>query len=200
MMTQTSLDQGIRPLVIALICGVVLSACSGNAGEILGLEKQVPDEFAVVSRAPLTLPPDYGLRPPDPNGQRNQDLKPGLDAQRAVFGNDTVRRHLEAEAQLRADGATQGDVALLNKSGATTADPSIRRVVDEETAALAFESESFIDDLVFWKEPPAPGDIVDAEEETRRVQSNAALGQPVTEGQTPIITREGEESFFKWPF
>ena len=28
--------------------------------------KRSPDEFAVVRRAPLILPPDYGLRPPRP--------------------------------------------------------------------------------------------------------------------------------------
>lgn len=177
-----------------------LAACSTDTGKVLGLDRQTPDEFAVVTRAPLTLPPEYGLRPPDPDGQRTSDLQPRLDAQRAVFGDDPIRRRLEAESQLRDAGATQGEIVLLDRTGAIEADPNIRRVVDEESAALAAEADSFVDDLVFWRDTPEPGDIVDANQETRRIQSNSALGENVADGQTPIISREGEESWFEWPF
>lgn len=177
-----------------------LAACSTDTGKILGLDRQTPDEFAVVTRAPLTLPPEYGLRPPDPEGQRTSDLQPRLDAQRAVFGDDPIRRRLEAESKLRDAGATQGEIVLLDRTGAIEADPGIRRIVDEESAALAAETDSFVDDLVFWRDSPQAGDIVDANQETRRIQSNTALGENVAEGQTPIISREGEESWFEWPF
>ena len=42
----------------------------------LGLDKQAPDEFSVVARAPLELPPDYSLRPPRAGTLRPQDLTP----------------------------------------------------------------------------------------------------------------------------
>lgn len=178
----------------------MLVACGGETGRILGLEQQKPDEFAVVARAPLSLPPDYGLRPPDPNGRRNQDLTPTLDAQRAVFGETLVQRRSNTEQVLRDQGASRGDMALLKQSGAIDADPGIRQVVDEESQRLAAESENFVDDLVFWKESPEPGDILDASEERRRIQDNSALGRPITEGQSPIITRDGERPLFEWPF
>ena len=41
-----------------------LAGCSGTVQEKLGLGKRAPDEFQVVRRAPLILPPDYSLRPP----------------------------------------------------------------------------------------------------------------------------------------
>ena len=53
----------LRLLTVAALT-LAVSACGGFR-EQLGLEKQSPDEFRVVSRAPLTLPPDYSLRPPD---------------------------------------------------------------------------------------------------------------------------------------
>lgn len=190
---------GLKPLAF-LAVALTLSACSGDTGKILGLERTTPDEFAVAPRAPLTLPPEFGLRPPDPNGQRSQDLQPSLEAERVVFGEDAVKRRQDEEAKLRRSGTTQGEIALLNRTGAMESSPAIRRVIDEETAALADEKESFVDDLVFWRDAEQPGDIVDANEETRRIQGNSALGVPVTEGQTPIITREGERSFFEWPF
>ena len=33
----------------------------------------MPDEFAVESRAPLTVPPDFDLRPPEPGAPRPQE-------------------------------------------------------------------------------------------------------------------------------
>lgn len=46
--------------MLAVCC--VLSAC-GVTREQLGFEKNSPDEMLVVSRAPLSVPPEFGLRP-----------------------------------------------------------------------------------------------------------------------------------------
>lgn len=48
-------------LALVLLSGS-LSACSGVKKK-LGLENSAPDEFLVTSRAPLSLPPEYDLRP-----------------------------------------------------------------------------------------------------------------------------------------
>ncbi len=50
-------------LAVALLAGVgVLSACS-DMKKSLGIENSAPNEFMVTTRAPLTLPPDFDLRP-----------------------------------------------------------------------------------------------------------------------------------------
>ena len=46
-----------------------LASCD-SIRDAAGLTKQPPDEFAVVTKAPLTLPPDYSLRPPQPRTRR----------------------------------------------------------------------------------------------------------------------------------
>ena len=189
-----------RKLSLLALAAGLLGACTADTGEILGIDKRTPDEFAVVQRAPLTLPPNFGLRPPDPDGQRNQDLQPRATAQEALFGRDASRRLEQQKETLRDQGATQGEIALLERTGALEADPSIRRVVEEESAALAQEQESFVDTLVFWREKEQPGDVVDAAGEQRRLQENAALGREVTEGQTPLIRRDSEKPTFEWPF
>lgn len=48
-------------LALVLLSGS-LSACSGVKKKP-GLENSAPDEFLVTSRAPLSLPPEYDLRP-----------------------------------------------------------------------------------------------------------------------------------------
>src|SRR3954471_4751762 len=59
------------PLALALLAPAV-AGCSSTK-EMLGLTKRSPDEFQVVSRAPLSMPPDFSLRPPTPGAPRPQE-------------------------------------------------------------------------------------------------------------------------------
>ena len=49
----------------ALVAAVGLAGCSSTR-QALGMTKVTPDEFRVVTKAPLVVPPDYSLRPPAP--------------------------------------------------------------------------------------------------------------------------------------
>ena len=66
-------------LALVLLSGS-LSACSGVKKK-LGLENSAPDEFLVTSRAPLSLPPEYDLRPV-PDGS---SVSPALSSQTDSF-------------------------------------------------------------------------------------------------------------------
>ena len=58
---------------IALLGGLALGVAGcESTRETFGLNKQAPDEFQVVSRAPLSLPPDFTLRVPEPGAARPQ--------------------------------------------------------------------------------------------------------------------------------
>jgi hypothetical protein len=52
--------------------GLLISGCT-DLKKAIGLEKASPDEFAVESRAPLEMPPDFDLRPPQPGASRPQE-------------------------------------------------------------------------------------------------------------------------------
>lgn len=185
--------------LIAGVCLLALAGCGGqSAGSILGLEKKAPDEFTVVSRAPLTLPPDFGLRPPDPNAKRSREQVARDQAEQALFGKER-KRQLLARSQREFN---QSELALLAKADALAADPNIRHIVDDEAATLAVEADSFVDDLLFWKEEEPLGTVVDAKGESQRIQENQGLGRPIDEGDTPMIRREGEDELldFNWPF
>jgi hypothetical protein len=71
-------------MTLAVILGpLLLSGCS-NFRQIVGIDPVAPDEFAVESRAPLTIPPDFDLRPPKPGAPRPQEATAAEKARKAI--------------------------------------------------------------------------------------------------------------------
>src|SRR5438477_11707151 len=103
----------------ALVAAVGLTACQSTR-KSLGMTKVTPDEFRVVTKAPLVVPPDYALRPPSPGEPRPQELQPESAARVALVG--------AREAATR----SQGESLLAAKAGVEQADPLIRYVVVDE--------------------------------------------------------------------
>ncbi len=182
-------ETGLR-IAVAISLILALSACEG-VREQLGMTKQSPDEFRVISRAPLSLPPDFTLRPPEPGIPRPQEGTATQQARKAIFRLEQPKTQPLNE-QAKADGRSLGELSLLKAAGADKIDPGIRRAIDLETQQLNLESEDFIDALVFWREKEIPGRVVDATAETKRLRENAALGKAVTAGKTPTIERKSK--------
>lgn len=167
-----------------------LAACS-NLSSMLGADKTPPDEFRVVSRAPLSLPPDYGLTAPQPGAARPQETDIRQAARQIVVDRDSGPVRQEQQSAALA-GRDPGEATFLRLAGATNADPSIRATVNRESSVLAEAETGFVDSLMFWKSPQQPGVLVDPDKEARRLRENAALGRAPTEGETPTIRRRGD--------
>jgi hypothetical protein len=71
-------------LAVASIFGLVLLSGCSDFRVALGMDRVGPDEFAVESRAPLTIPPDFDLRPPQPGAPRPQDVTSAERARRVI--------------------------------------------------------------------------------------------------------------------
>ncbi len=173
-----------RHIMMLIFAGFALSACE-NAREAMGIGKQSPDEFAVVTRAPLSMPPDFGLRPPRPGAGRPQE-KAVVDSARELLIKGTGL----ASPSQQALSTSKGEAALLAKAGATNPDPSIRRKLNRDSSILATEEDSFTDRLIFWQDKTPLGTIVDAAAEKKRLRENAGLGDAPTKGRTPKIVRK----------
>ena len=180
--------------LVAIGMIVSLGGCE-QTREAFGLEKSAPDEFAVVTRAPLAIPPDYGLRPPTPGAQRPQEASTQNEAR------DILLRSGPNGAQGGPGGKdlSRGEVALLGKAGAGDADPSIRAKVSRESSVLAENDKNFMKRLMFWREDEPPGLILDADKESQRLRENAALGDAPVKGTTPVIERK-EKGFLEGIF
>lgn len=167
-----------------------LAGCGGGGlTDALGMGKNAPDEFAVVTKAPLVIPPDYSLRPPEPGAPRPQEasLSPSATAQEALIGANGQNAAVPA-----AETLSPGEKALLANAGADKADPRIRQVLNSETRSLVERDDSFVDDVIFWKDgnTPPPEPMVNAPEEAKRIRENTVEGKPATEGETPTVEPE----------
>ena len=72
--------------VVGTLClaGPLLIAGCTDFKKAIGLEPTLPDEFAVESRAPLTIPPDIELRPPQPGASRPQEKSADQQAKQLI--------------------------------------------------------------------------------------------------------------------
>lgn len=156
-----------------------------------------PDEFAVVTRAPLSMPPDFGLRPPRRGAHRPNEISPREEARDKLHSNlgggDLLR--LKRSGKRTADrksGLTKGETALLGRANAKDVDPSIRHLVERESGRVK-EDKSLVDTLVFWRDSSKSGiktTVVNPAAEAKRLRDNAALGKPPTAGRTPISVQK----------
>jgi hypothetical protein len=169
-------------LALGLVAVAGLAGCQATSNA-LGFSKVTPDEFRVVSKAPLVLPPDYALRPPAPGEPRPQELQPESAAREAILG--------ERDAQVR----SEGEKLLVAKAGADKADPLIRYVVDDQFGAIAHKDKSFADWVMFWRRGQPPVETVAAKAADTPTPVDAAVEQKrisnLTGDQPIIIARQG---------
>jgi hypothetical protein len=168
-------------VAVALVAAAGLAGCSSTK-KALGMNKVTPDEFRIVTKAPLVVPPDYALRPPAPGEPRPQELQPESAARNALLG---VR-----EGEARSDG----EKLLAAKAGAEKADPLIRYVVDDEFGDVAHKEKSFADKVMFWRSSHAPKSDAAVAAETPAPVDAATEAERIaklTGGKQIIISREG---------
>lgn len=117
-MTQSRISVALAAF-LSVTTALGLSACGQGVKKTLGLQRNVPDEFAVVERAPLTLPPNYDLAPPEPGAARPQESAPVNTARGLILRSEPTEPKAVA-------GLSGAENALLNKAGTRQADPNIR--------------------------------------------------------------------------
>ena len=154
----------------------MLSACS-DFRKAIGTEKSSPDEFQVVVRPSLVLPPNFSSRPTAATG-----------AQTAA----TVASDAQAQASVllkaRETGASDySDIFAFDKIV-----EDVRSKVDEETAGIKFERRLPIQ--VLFGGLPDVGPVIDKMAEDRRIRRNRLENRSLSYGATPAIDKVFQDS------
>ncbi len=170
-----------RPLVAVFCLLTVVPGCGSDRtlADQLGMGRNVPDEFQVVERAPLVVPPEYNLRPPEPGAPRPQEGTTSQRAQRALTGREPAATEM-----------TAGSEAMLAQAGATDADPNIRETLAEETSGLAGLDEDRFWFILDWQRRAyanTDATALDAQAEARRLADAGIEVRTTQLGSEPIL-------------
>jgi hypothetical protein len=95
----------IATRIVLATGGAALLAGCGSSGF---LSRERPDEFVVQRQAPLVVPPDFALTPPQPGAPRPTDGTAAQDALDALFGGPAPRSGVETSALDRAGPSDAG--------------------------------------------------------------------------------------------
>ena len=155
-------------LALALLLIVGLTGCS-DFRQAIGTEKSSPDEFEVVVRPPLSLPPGFGARPSAGDNDQGAAVSPAVPVQ---------------ESQLlvsRSGKATEfNEVFAFDKI-----EEDIRIKIDEETTGVIYERRLPLQ--ILFGGLPKVGPVVDTMAEDARIRRNRLQKKALNEGATPAI-------------
>lgn len=182
-------------LCAVLALGLALSGCD-TLRDAAGMGKQAPDEFAVVTKAPLVIPPDYNLMPPRPGAAPTNQVEPTDAAEQTLFGNDpqTVASNITGNY-------SAGEKLLLAYAGIQHADPNIRADLANDRRAMMGADDDFTNEILFWKGPKTdPGKAVNADAEAKRLSEQKA-GDSSAQQPQPEAPKEDKgwlDGWFDW--
>jgi hypothetical protein len=188
-----------RIVQVALIAGFAAAALAGCTSfrEAAGTSKDSPDEFAVVTKAPLVVPPDFNLKPPAPGQAPTNQIEATQAAQNALFNADPA-----TVAAALPPTMSQGERYLLAYAHVQDADPTIRQLIAADVSGMRGADDSFTDSVLFGSPTPATGTVpVDADAEARRIDAARNGGAPA--GARPPADApppKSDDSGSWWPF
>jgi hypothetical protein len=151
-----------RTALIAAVAGAALitSGCASGA-KALGVRKNSPNEFNILTKAPLIVPPEYNLRPPRAGEINVEEKYATVAARKALLGDIDPAE------------PSQGEAVLIAKAGGGGADPAVRVIIDGQNS-IERKSRGFADRVLFWKDGKVldeNGQPLDPDSEARRMKA-----------------------------
>ncbi|PHR61648.1 MAG: hypothetical protein COA43_02645 [Robiginitomaculum sp.] len=165
-----------RTLLIGLVAtsALLTTGCS-TASKALGMRKTTPNEFNILTKPPLVLPPEYNLRPPKTGELNVEEKYATVAARKALLGEiDPVK-------------PSHGESILMARAGGGKADPAVRVIIDGQNS-IERKSRGFADRVLFWKDGKATapdGTPLNPDTEARRMKAI----QSATGGEAVKIQR-----------
>ena len=119
-------------------CLAVSTACV-SGGSNYAVNPNSPDEFRVITKPPLTIPPEFNLRPPETGTTQPSEVVRARETRGRVFGTENY-----------AIGASASERALVIAAGANAVSPYIRSIVDFQEAGVIRRSDRLSDRIIQW--------------------------------------------------
>jgi hypothetical protein len=171
---------------VLLLCLPMAAGC-GDLREAAGLTKKSPDEFAVTTKAPLVIPPDFNLRPPAPGAPPTNQSDPSTSAQTALFNSQdpqTIANNMTGNYPM-------AEKLLLANAGVQNADPGVRTKLKTDLRAMQAADASFTDRVLGASPTPFTG---------QPVNPDAEIGKRASRRQQAPKPKNDSGGWFDWLF
>ena len=173
----------MRHVIVIAVCALALTGCSGIRN-LAGLQKKSPDEFAVTTKAPPVIPPDFNLRPPMPGAPPANSVAPTATAEQTLFNT--------SDPQTVANGMrgnySMAEKLLMANAGVQNSDPAIRARLNGDQRAVQNADKSFTDRILDSRATPDTGKPLNADAEVNKRASNTS--KPAT--------KKKDSGWFDW--
>ncbi len=182
--------------VVMLFCAALAACGSTDMKESLGLNRKAPDEFQVVSRPPLSVPPEFNLRPPGQGAEYSSGLPAEDQAHNKILGASTsVAAPVSSLGTLTAvtpvsatELPTSADSQFLSNAGADKANPAIKQIIhDENQNPIAPKDNTYL-----FGDKKGGDTVVDSSKEAQRLKDDKAQDKPPTTGDTPVVAPQSK--------
>ncbi|MBL0318851.1 MAG: DUF3035 domain-containing protein [Alphaproteobacteria bacterium] len=191
---------------------ISLSACgSYDVRDALGVKNAAPDEYSVVANNPLSVPPDFELRPPRPGSPRPNQNSSSASAKKLLLGTPedaepdvgqqppNLTPDGEAKpAPVEAHAVSNAEQSFKEHLKLKEADPNVKQaLVEDSLPPLETDTNTSKKKPGFWarffrtdkEDKPQP--VVDATKEKERIEKNKVEGKPVNEGN--VVNKNQKE-------
>ncbi len=108
-------------IVMVILLPIFLTGCGSELAKVLGTDKLPPDEFTILTKPNLIIPPEYNLRPPAEGEVRPTPQQPSRELQALLFNNSNS-----------ADDFSQSEINLMTGTDVAESVPNIKEVLDSE--------------------------------------------------------------------
>ena len=123
-------------MTILIGASLLLAACNSSR-TLSGINNNSPDEFRVVSKPPLVIPPDFSVKPPRTGESSPQQLPASAQAIDALFpGRATLPPQ-----------PTAGENALVEALGADSISPNVRSMTTD-SQTIVVEKGDLLQDVI----------------------------------------------------
>ena len=106
---------------MVILLPIFLIGCGSELAKVLGTDKLPPDEFTILTKPNLIIPPEYNLRPPAEGEVRPTPQQPSRELQALLFNNSNS-----------ADDFSQSEINLMTGADVAESMPNIKEVLDSE--------------------------------------------------------------------
>ncbi|EJW21332.1 hypothetical protein IMCC14465_11280 [alpha proteobacterium IMCC14465] len=136
-MTNLKMNRGKN--ILGLLClTLTVSACGGGLSDALSYQKNPPDEFAILKKQPLIIPPDYSLKPPKEAGSKVARASTRVEAEEILTGREVDISEI----------ASDGEKEILNRIGSDPSQNNVRSSMQNDGNNIVTKDKAVTEKLI----------------------------------------------------